>query len=460
MKVLVTGATGKVGNAVSRKLRERGDEVVALVRNPEAAAELLPEGVSVVQGDVRDAAACERAAQGAEAVFNCMGIYEQWLRDPGTFEAVNAQGARNVVAAARAAGAKRVVHTSTFDVFHAEQGGTVDETKLADYPKGTAYERSKQHAEELVLAEAGDGTDVVIVNPAGVYGPGPWAASGIDAAMRDAIRRRLPLCPPGGITLGFVEAVADGHIAALERGRAGERYILGGPFATVREICEIAVAEAGHGWVPPSIPVSVAKGISADRRSARAGDQAPAAAARGTAALLALAGSHRHLQGRTRAWLRARLAARGYRRDRALDARHRTDLIAAALGCERQLALRLEQLRPLVAGRVDHRAGRRRPSSGTTAAAAAAVSPARRRATGSSQAACASASARITGMRSWTGATIGLGVVVRIVVLASVSPSGERQLVQSAANMNVCPVVRVKCIGFLGALRSSGASHS
>ena len=263
MKVLVTGATGKVGNAVSRKLIERGDEVVALVRNPDAAAGVLPDGVGAVQGDVRDTEACRRAAEGAEAVFNCMGIYEQWLRDTGVFDAVNAEGARNVVEAAKAAGARRVVHTSTFDVFHAERGGTVVESRLADYPKGTAYERSKQHAEELVLAAGGNGTEVVIVNPAGVYGPGPWAASGIDSAMRDAIRRRLPLCPPGGITLGFVEAVADGHIAALERGRPGERYILGGPYASVREICQIAVSEAGRGWVPPAIPEAVAKGISA-----------------------------------------------------------------------------------------------------------------------------------------------------------------------------------------------------
>ena len=87
-----------------------------------------------------------------------MGIFEQWFPDPGIFERVNAEGARNVIAAAREAGARRVVHTSTFDVFHAAHGGTVSEAALADYPKGTAYERSKQHAEELVLAEADAGS--------------------------------------------------------------------------------------------------------------------------------------------------------------------------------------------------------------------------------------------------------------------------------------------------------------
>ena len=83
-----------------------------------------------------------------------------------------------MVVAAREAGRGRVVHTSTFDVFHAARGGTVSEAGRADYPKPTAYERSKQHAEELVLAEARDGIEVVICNPAAVYGPGPWAGTG------------------------------------------------------------------------------------------------------------------------------------------------------------------------------------------------------------------------------------------------------------------------------------------
>jgi nucleoside-diphosphate-sugar epimerase len=228
-----------------------------------AARESLPAGVEAVAGDVTDPPSVHRACEGIEGVFNCMGLYEQWLPDPGRFEQVNAQGALTVVAAARQAGARRAVHTSTFDVFHAESGGTLDETMLADYPKGTAYERSKQHAEELVLGEARAGIEVVIVNPAGVYGPGPWAASGLDSAIRDAIRRRLPGVPPGGMTLAHVDDVAAGHLAAFERGAPGERYILGDGFAPMREILRAAVAEAGRGWVPPALPVPVAKAMAA-----------------------------------------------------------------------------------------------------------------------------------------------------------------------------------------------------
>ena len=263
MRLLVTGATGKVGNAVARRLSERGDEVVALVRDVATAREGLPAGVQLVRGDVTDPASVHRAVEGVEGVFNCMGIYEQWLPDDARFEQVNAQGALTVVAAARQAGARRVVHTSTFDVFHADQGGTLDETQLADYPKGTAYERSKQHAEELVLGEAGSGIEVVIVNPAGVYGPGPWAGAGLDGVLRDVIRRRLPALPPGGLTLAHVEDVAAGHLAAFERGERGERYILADGFASNAEIARAAVEEAGRGWVPPTIPVPVARGIAA-----------------------------------------------------------------------------------------------------------------------------------------------------------------------------------------------------
>ena len=263
MRYLVTGATGKVGHAVACRLLDRGEGVVALVRDVAAARSILPAGIELAAGDVTQPETIHRAAEGIDGVFNCMGIYEQWLRDDSMFEQVNAQGALNVITAARQAGAKRAVHTSTFDVFHADRGGTLNETRLADYPKGTAYERSKQHAEELVLAEAEQGIEVVIVNPTAVYGPGPWAAAGLDSVVRDVIRRRLPAVPPGGLSLAYVDDVADGHIAAFEKARPGERYILGDGFATNDSIARAAVEEAGRGWVPPTIPVNVARALSA-----------------------------------------------------------------------------------------------------------------------------------------------------------------------------------------------------
>ncbi len=263
MRLLLTGATGKVGNAVARRLVERGDEVVALVRDPARAREAVPEAVELAPGDVTVADSVRRAAAGVEGAFNCMGIFEQWLPDPGRFDRVNAEGARNVVAAAREAGARRVVHTSTFDVLHAEPGGTVTEAGVAAYPKPTAYERSKQRAEALVLTEAERGIEVVICNPAGVYGPGPWAATGIDGMLRDALRGRLPALPPGGLTTAYVDDVAAGHLAAFDRGQPGERYVLADGYASAREIVAAAVAAAGRGRVPPTMPAGLARALAA-----------------------------------------------------------------------------------------------------------------------------------------------------------------------------------------------------
>ena len=138
---------------------------------------MVPDGRRAgAGGDVTDPASVARAAQGREIVFNAMGLPEQWLADPAAFERVNVEGTRAVVEAARAAGVARLVHTSTIDVFHAEPGGSFDESVVADYPKGTAYERSKQEAERVALAGAGGGLEVVVVNPSAVYGPGRRAA--------------------------------------------------------------------------------------------------------------------------------------------------------------------------------------------------------------------------------------------------------------------------------------------
>lgn len=262
MRVLVTGGTGKIGNAVARALTDRGDDVVALVRHTERARELLPEGVELAHGDVTDRESLARACAGIEAAVNPMGIFEQWTGDDDVFNRVNAAGARDLVAAAREAGARRVVHTSTFDVFDAPRGGTVSEELVADYEKSTPYERSKQLAERLVLAEAERGIETVIVNPAAIVGPGPWAAAGWDGVLRDLLRRRLPVLPPGGVTFTWIGDAAAAHLAALDRGRPGERYIVADGFATGREVAEVAVAVAGRGRVPPTMPEGVARALS------------------------------------------------------------------------------------------------------------------------------------------------------------------------------------------------------
>jgi dihydroflavonol-4-reductase len=264
MRVLVTGATGKVGNAVARALAARGDQVRALVREPERARALLPAAIELVRGDVTDAASIEPAVAGCDLVFTAHGLPEQWVEDEGVFERVNARGAEAVALAARAAAARRLVHTSTIDVFHAEPGGRFDESRVADYPKGTAYERSKQHAEELVLATRADGFEVVCVNPCGVYGPGPAASASIDGGLfKPVIEGKLPALPPGGCGVVYVDGVARGHLLAADRGTDGERYILSDRHVSVRALAEGVVRAAHRGRVPLTVPVPVARAAAA-----------------------------------------------------------------------------------------------------------------------------------------------------------------------------------------------------
>ena len=261
-RALVTGATGKVGGAVARGLLERADEVRALVRDPARAASLLPTGLELVRGDVTEPETVAAAVAGCELVFNAMGFPEQWMEDESVFDRVNAGGTETVVRAAAAAGVRRLVHTSTIDVFHAERGQRFDESLVADYPKGTAYERSKQRAEELALAARGD-MELVICNPAGVFGPTPASSISLDESMiAPLIRGLLPGLPPGGLGVCFDEGVARGHLLAADRGRDGERYILCDRHVTSRELAETVVRVAHSGRVPPSIPAPVLRVLS------------------------------------------------------------------------------------------------------------------------------------------------------------------------------------------------------
>jgi nucleoside-diphosphate-sugar epimerase len=262
MRALVTGATGKVGNAVARALHARGDQVRVLVRDPARAEGVLPDEVERVRGDVTDPASVRAAVDGCELVFNAMGVPEQWLPDEATFELVNARGTENVVRAAADAGVRRVIHTSTIDVFHAEPGERFDETTLARHPKGTAYERSKQHAEELALAARGD-MELVFVNPAAVYGPGPGGPSVDSQLILPVVRTRLPALTPGGMGVVFAEGLAQGQLLAADRGRDGERYILCDRHVSLQELARAAKRVAGRGFVPPVLPLPAVRALAA-----------------------------------------------------------------------------------------------------------------------------------------------------------------------------------------------------
>jgi nucleoside-diphosphate-sugar epimerase len=261
MRVLVTGATGLVGNAIVRKLRARGHDVRALVRDPARAAPVLPAGVEPVAGDVIRPETLAPALAGIDWLFHAAGMPEQWQRDEGIFDRVNRQGTANVLEAAHAAGVQRAVYTSTIDVFAAPAGGTLVETALDPEPKKTAYERSKQAAEREAERVRAAGLDLVYVNPGAVYGPAPVHTS-LNLMFIRFLRGQMPLAPPGGMSYLYVDGCAEAHVAAAERGASGERYILAdGHASCAKLVAEIARA-AGVAKVPRTAPAGLARAIA------------------------------------------------------------------------------------------------------------------------------------------------------------------------------------------------------
>ncbi|RMF56868.1 MAG: NAD-dependent epimerase/dehydratase family protein [Bacteroidetes bacterium] len=242
MKVLVTGATGLVGSALTRRLVERGAEVRILCR-PTSRFDLLGPvagRVERVPGDVTDPIGLRAALAGVTHVFHVAGHVGagHGRRERERLFRVNVEGTAHVVNAALAAGVERLVHTSSIAALGrpAEATTPIDEaTPWQESPLNTPYAVSKYRAELEVQRGIAEGLDAVIVNPALVFGPGrPGENTGrIVELVR---RRRLPFVPAGGTCVVDVEDVAEGHLRALAHGRTGERYILGGENLAWREI--------------------------------------------------------------------------------------------------------------------------------------------------------------------------------------------------------------------------------
>jgi nucleoside-diphosphate-sugar epimerase len=261
MRILVTGATGLVGNALAKRLCERGDAVRALVRDPSKAAAVLPAAVDLRCGDITAAATLRDAMQDVDLVFHAAGMPEQWQKDDSIFDVVNRQGTANVMAAALAAGVRRVVYTSTMDVFAAPSGGTLVETNVDPHPKHTAYERSKQAAEKEAEAARAKGLEVVFLNPCAVYGPSPVLGT-LNALIRKLLNREVPMLPPGGMPVVYIDGVVDAHIAAAERGGDGERYLLGDAFLSMQDIAAETVRIGGLKKIPGNAPLWLLQAVA------------------------------------------------------------------------------------------------------------------------------------------------------------------------------------------------------
>jgi len=227
-KTLVTGGTGFVGRAVVTELLAAGREVRVLARNPEHPA-LAGLEVEVAAGDLRDAASLEKALQGCARVFHVAADYRLWVPDPQAMYAVNVEGTRALLAAAAAAGVERVVYTSTVGALGNPGNGTpgTEATPVTIGEMVGHYKRSKFLAEQVALEFARQGLPVVVVNPSTPVGPWDWRPTPTGQIVVDFLKGRIPAYLETGLNLVHVQDVARGHLLAEDKGRVGEKYILG-----------------------------------------------------------------------------------------------------------------------------------------------------------------------------------------------------------------------------------------
>jgi dihydroflavonol-4-reductase len=237
--VLVTGATGFVGSAVARALRDSGMTVRALVRASSPRGHLAGLEMEFRIGDLRDPARVREAMAGVRYVFHVAADYRLWARDPDEIMTTNVAGTRAVMEEALRAGVERVVHTSSVATLAVgADGAPADESRPLREAEGIGtYKRSKIVAERLVEAMVGaHRLPAVIVNPSTPIGPCDVRPTPTGRIIIEAARGRIPGFVDTGLNLVHVDDVARGHLAALHRGRIGERYILGGqnvPFSTM-----------------------------------------------------------------------------------------------------------------------------------------------------------------------------------------------------------------------------------
>lgn len=262
MKALVTGATGLIGHRIVELLLRAKHDVTALVRDPVRAARVVHGDVRLLKGDVTMKSSLTAAVEGMDWVFHAAGMPEQYQADPQVFDRVNRGGTVNTLEAALAGGVKRVIYTSTMDVFAAKPGGTLVETHLDTATKPTAYERSKVAADREAQRLVERGLDVVHICPSAVYGPSPVHV-GLNSFFIKLLNRQSPVLPPGGLSIVYIDGVAKAHLAAAEVGQRGERYLVSDTHVSNSVLAQEILAQSDLRNVPPVAPSWLVKGVAA-----------------------------------------------------------------------------------------------------------------------------------------------------------------------------------------------------
>ena len=266
-KVLVTGASGFVGANVTRALLERGRAVRVFVRSTSDRGNLEGLDVEVFEGDLRDPEAVARAVRGCDEVYHVAAEYTFWSNDPKEMYRSNVDGTAHVMEACLRSAVRRVVYTSTVGTIGlapasagdaGERGARDERTPLAEGQLAGHYKRSKFDAEKLVLDYAARGLPVVVVNPSAPVGPWDRKPTPTGQIIVDFMLGRLPAFVDTGLNIVHVRDVAEGHLLAADKGRVGERYILGHENLTLARILEQLARLTGKRAPTTRIPYGVA----------------------------------------------------------------------------------------------------------------------------------------------------------------------------------------------------------
>ena len=241
MKVLVTGATGFVGGAVARALVHRGIEVRVMARAGADLQNLQGLTVERVEGDLRNQLSLRHALTGCRQLYHVAAHYALWAKDPSIFYDVNVTGTKSLLEAARDVGTERIVYCSTIGAIGIPPAGGLgtEETPVVFEQMAGHYKRSKYLAEQEGLKFAKAGLPVVIVNPSAPVGIGDVKPTPTGQVIVDFMKGRMPAYIETGMNIVDVDDVATGHLLAMEKGRIGERYILGSANLMLREVLEI-----------------------------------------------------------------------------------------------------------------------------------------------------------------------------------------------------------------------------
>ena len=264
MKTLVTGASGFIGSHVLRRLLEEG-RAVRVLQEPGFRRDNI-EGLDceVVEGDIRDAGAMRKACRGVQRIFHLAAMYKTWLPDRRVIYEINVEGTKRLIEAATAEGVERIVYTSTIATLGrpADRSLATEETPFNLWREGNDYVFSKYQAEQEVKKAVERGLPAVIVNPAFPFGRGDIRPTPTGRILQMLLKGEIPYFYDGGINVIDVEDVAEGHLLAEERGRIGEKYILGNENIEIAAFLEMAAEIAGVApprWKMP-LPLAVALG--------------------------------------------------------------------------------------------------------------------------------------------------------------------------------------------------------